>query len=331
MAPADDGPATLREADLFPLAARGLLEAARDYVDLGFILRPRRRSRRLAAEVRGTEDVYACGAEVRRPEEGGPPSITPRCACPSRRPFCKHVLALLQLWVLRPEEFLALERVEERLRRLPSAELAALLCDVAEEGRDLTGALAAATAPSEWDQAPPGACLQEWERFREDSREAGRWPEAALLLGSRIAGPPGSPVPRPGAATAVGLRQLAWWLTLLCADLPEPAIRPWARHLEAQLEAAQLVGGTAAALPPELAPHLARLACALPAGLGGERRWLAAFAAAVPTLAGPFEAQAAALLWDEELAARLAVSPRLPEAAGARCREVLEVFQGAPA
>lgn len=322
-----DAPAPLHEADLLPLAGRGLLEAARDYVDLGFVLAPRRRGARLAAEVQGTEDLYACRVEVRASVDGGAPELGPQCACPSRRPFCKHVLALLLLWARRPEGFESLDDLEVRLRRIPAAELAALCGDAALEHRGLGAALETAAADPDWAAAPPGRCLQEWERFRASGLARGTWPEEALTLGSRIAGAPGSPRVRAAADAALELRQLAWWLTLLSPDLPPAAVRPWVRHLAARLEEAR-GRGPAAALPPEVGVHLASLAGALPDALAAERRDLAGFVAGVPTLAPVFEAQLQVMLWGEELGARLAVAPRLP-ATGARCREALAALREA--
>jgi hypothetical protein len=323
-AAAEDRPAPLHEADLLALGPRGLLDAARDYVDLGFVLHPRRRGCRLAAEVQGTEDLYACRVGV-APVSGGPPRLEPACPCPSRRPFCKHALALLLLWARRPCDFLDLDGLEGRLRRRPAAELAALCCDAALEHRGLGAALETAAAEPDWAGELPGRCLQEWERFRAAAVERGRWPDEALALGARIGGPPGSPARRKGADAALELRQLAWWLTLAAPDLPPPALRPWLRHLEARLGAAR-AGSPDAALPPEVGAHLGALAAALPEAMGAERRALAALVAGVPTLAPVFEAQLEVLLWGEELAARLAVAPRRPDA-GARCREALEALR----
>lgn len=57
--------------------------------------------------------------------------LTPRCTCPAhrRRPFCKHVVATLILWVQSPERFVAGEarpavarqRPESQVRRAPKA------------------------------------------------------------------------------------------------------------------------------------------------------------------------------------------------------------------
>lgn len=322
-----DAPPRLHEADLLSLAGRGLLEAARDYVDLGFVLAPRRRGPHLAAEVQGTEDRYACRVELRGPSAGGAPEMAPECACPSRRPFCKHVLAVLLLWVRSPEAFEPLDDLEARLRRIPAALLAALCCDAALADPGLGAALRAAASDPDWAAAPPGRCLQEWERFRASALARGTWPEDALTLGTRIAGAPGSPRLRAAADAALELRQLAWWLTLLGPDLPPVALRPWLRHLVARLEEAR-GRGPGAALPPEVGVHLAALAGALPEALATDRRDLAAFVAGVPTLAPVFEAQLQLMLWGEELGGRLAVAPRLP-AAGARCREALAALREA--
>jgi hypothetical protein len=315
------GPARLREADLFALAGAGLLEAARDYVLLGRVRRPRRRGARVAAEVEGSDATYVCSADVEALPDAAP-RLLPACDCPSQRPYCKHVLALLHLWATDPDAFACLDDAEARLRTRPAGTLAGLLCGAAMgEGDPLDIALAAA-APLDWATLPSGRCLEAWQDFRADAVRAARWPEAAFSLGLRIAGRPGDQPRRRGADAAVDLRQLCWWLTLVGGDLPDAAVRPWLGQLVAHLESARLAGD-AASLPPELGVWLARLAEALPDAFAADRLWLARFAAAVPTLRPVFEAQTQLLLWTEEVAARVAVAPAVPEEVAVRCRQTL--------
>ena len=323
-------PLALREPDVFSLASRGLLEAALDYVLLGRVRRPRRRGAVIAAEVEGSESTYCARASL---AAGGPVQITPACDCPSQRPFCKHVLALLLLWTREPQAFLSLDTAEAVLARRPAAVVAALLAEAAMGGGDPLEALALAGHPPDWDGLPPGRCLEDWQAFAAWGELHGRWPEAALTLGARIAGPPGRPPTDGGAQAAVVSRQLAWWLTNMTAVLPPPALLPWLSHLAARLEGAAR-RADAAALAPELAVHLARLATALPEERAAERRWLAHFAAAAASLGPVFEAETERLLWSAETAIRLAVSPAVPDAAPGgpatadRCRAVLAVLRG---
>jgi len=316
-------PAELQPADLFPLAAAGLRQAAADYVLLGHVQRARRRGPRIAAEVQGSDAVYACSVDIER--DAGGLRLSPRCDCPSQRPYCKHVLAALQLWSTQPEAFTALDAAEAALRQRPAEDLAELLATLAMGEGDALQTLDQAAAVPDWAALSPGRCLQAWERFRSDALASSAWPAAALDLGLRIAGAPGSTPRHRGADAALPLRQLCWWLTLLLPDLPPPALQPWLRHLCTQLEAARL-GAEPAALPPELGAWLARLAAALPAPVAADRRWLARFAAEVPTLRAVCAAQLQVLLWSEELAVRLAVSPALPEPVAGRCREALDAM-----
>ena len=315
MIPAPDAgagqPAPVRESDVFGLTTPGLLEAARDYVRLDRVHRPRRRAERIAAEVDGTDATYACHADVRR-GAGVAPDIAPNCECPSHRPYCKHVLALLLLWAENPAAFAPLDAWEAELRARSPVELAELLADSAM-GADALQLLAGAAAVPAWLAEPPGRCLQEWGRFRSWAEASGVWPAAALQLGARIAGPPGSPAAAPQvhvAHPAVAARQLAWWLTRMMTVLPEPALLPWVEHLFARLDA--LGRQPREAPPPELGVWLARVAAALPPARDPERSWLARFAAHVPTLAPVFEAELQRARWEAELTLRLAVAPALP-------------------
>lgn len=315
-------PPSLGPAELFALAPAGLLEIASDYVQLGYVRRPRRRGCVLAAEVEGSADVYHCRAEL-RPGEGRP-AILPTCACPSGRPFCKHVLALLTLWSRAPGEFAAVDDLERALAARPGPEVAACLAAVAMEALDPLERLRDAARPRQWEALPPGECLEHWEAFREWASVAGRWPEAALHLGARIAGPPGSPPAGGGAPAAVASRQLAWWLWRMAEGLPPAALLPWLRHLFHRLDAAA-TADDAAALPPELGVYLARLATALPPERAAERRWLVRFAAATQVLAPIFEAEVLRLLWTGELGLRLASAPG--SAAVQRCHLVAEQWR----
>lgn len=322
------GPPALSPTDLFALARRGMLELADDYVRLGRVARPRRRGRRLAAEVEGTDDVYTCRADLWAAD--GRTRVEAWCACPSQRPFCKHVLALLLLWTRSPEEFAALDAWEDALAGRDSRVLAALLADVAMGASDALDGLRRAAEPPDFSTRPPGACLQQWEAFRAAAERAGSWPEAALQLGVRIAGQPGSAPADYGAAAALASRQLAWWLTLMVRPLPAPALLPWLRHLFMRLEAAA-GAGDAAALAPELAVWLARLAASLPAARQSEAAWLARFCAAQPRLRPVCEAELQHLFWGAEVGLRLAVAPALPSAGGEgmpdRCRVLLAALQ----
>lgn len=322
-------PPALGPADLFALAPAPLLEAARDYVLLGRVRRPRRRGCRLAAEVEGSEDVYLCRADL-TPGDGAV-QILPACACPSQRPFCKHVLALLQLWASASQEFVPVDEFEHNLAMLPGPVVASYLADAAMDGLNPLERLRTAARPPEWTAAPPGRCLEEWEAFRTWAATAGLWPEAALALGIRIAGrPDGSPTDH-GVTAAIASRQLAWWLTRMIGVLPPAGLLPWLRHLFRRLDAAA-TSADALALAPELGVWLARVAVALPEERSCERRWLARFAVVTPTLAPVFEAEARRLLWSAEVSLRLAVAPAVPNSAGGgavsgRCRTVLDAFQ----
>lgn len=322
-------PPSLGPADLFPLASSAMLEMAEDYVLLGRVRRPRRRGCRLAAEVEGSEDVYPCRVDVAPADEGI--RLAPWCACPSQRRFCKHVLALLGLWARAPEQFVAVDQLERALATRAAPLVAARFADVAMGGRDPLECMQAAAQPLHYDALPPGRCLEEWEAFRSAAEESGRWPEAALALGVRIAGAPaGMPADR-GAPAAVASRQLAWWLTHMVGTLPPAGLLPWLQHLFRRLEAAA-AAGDGPALAPELGVWLARLAAALPAERSAEGGWLARFAAATPALGPVFEAETERQLWAAEVSLRLAVAPAVPSAGGegvpARCRALLEAMAG---
>lgn len=322
-------PPPLGPADLFALAPRAILEMAEDYVLLGRVRRPRRRGRRLAAEVEGSEDVYPCRVDLTAGDGGI--RIVPSCACPSQRPFCKHVLALVQLWARAPGDFVAVDALERALAAHSADVVAARLADVAMGGCDPLECLQAAARPVDWAALPPGRCLEDWEAFRVWAADAGLWPEAALALGVRIAGAPGGPPTDRGAPAAVASRQLAWWLTRMVGVLPPAGLLPWLRHLFRRLDAAAAAGG-GPALVPELGVWLSRLAAALPAERAAEGAWLARFAAAAPALGPVFEAETARLLWAAEVSLRLAVAPAVPDAsagghaASDRCRAVLDAF-----
>lgn len=304
-------PAALSESQIFGLTSAGMLELARDYVMLGRVHRPRRRGPAIAAEVDGTDATYTCRAEILG-GAGAAPSITPGCDCPSHRPYCKHILALLLLWAGQPAAFAPIDAWEVELHTHAPAELADLLAATAM-GADALHVLQEAAVIPDWPSEPPGRCLQEWERFRTWAEANGQWPEAALDLGARIAGPPGSPGARvapDGVAPALAARQLAWWLTRMLAVLPGPALVPWLEHLFARLNA--LAAGRPESVPPELAVWLARLAAALPEARAPERAWLAHFSAHIPTLGPAFEAELQRARWEAELTLRLAVAPALP-------------------
>lgn len=325
----------LREADLFGLASAGLLELALDYVLLGRVGRARVRGATLAATVEGSQDTYTVRVILQAPERAtdGAPGIQPSCDCPSRRPYCKHVLAVLLLWARDPATFVRLDASEAALRAWPARDLAALLAEAAMDGADLLGVLCAAGRPADWHAMPVGRCLEDWATFLAWAREVGAWPQAAFTLGARIAGPPGSEPLDHGVHAAVASRQLAWWLTCAAPLLPAASVLPWVRHLCARLERAELRGDVAA-LPPELAVWLARAAVALPAARDGERRWLGRFAAGVPALRLVFEGELQRLRWGAEVALRLAVAPAAPEVGGEatadRCRELLAVLRDCP-
>lgn len=330
-------PPPLGEADLFGLASAGLLELAMDYVLLGRVGRARVRGATLAATVEGSQDTYTVRVVLQVPERAGDaraPGIQPSCDCPSRRPYCKHVLAVLLLWARDPAAFVRLDASEAALRAWPARDLAALLAEAAMDGADLLGVLCAAGRPADWNSLPVGRCLEDWAAFLGWAREAGAWPQAAFTLGARIAGPPGSEPVDQGVHAAVASRQLAWWLTCAAPLLPAPSVLPWVRHLCVRLERAELQGDVAA-LPPELAVWLARAAVAMPAARDGERRWLGQFAAGVPALRLVFEGELQRLRWGAEVALRLAVAPAAPEVGGAavaaRCRELLAVLRDCPA
>lgn len=299
------GPARLGEPDLFALAPAKMLEAARDYVLLGRVHRPRRCGALLAGEVEGNDETYPVRATVAAPE--GSTQITPTCPCPSQRPYCKHVLALLWQWADAPESFLPVDIWRADLSGRSADELADLLADIAMGTADPLTLVENAAAGPDWDNLTPGQCLEQWERFRASALEAGRWPEAALDLGKRITGgldrlPVGG-----GPQAAVATRQLAWFLTRIADDLPPPALVPWLRNLEQRLEAADPLEPQA--LPPELGVWVARLAADLPSERGAERRWLARFAATRPALAPVVTAELQRLRWTDEVALRVAVAP----------------------
>ncbi len=300
--PAVGGPARLDEVDLYPLAPPTLLEAGRDYALLGRVRRPRRRGAWLAAEVEGSDEEHLARARLERPEPGAACHVAPACTCPSQRPFCRHVLALLYLWVWRPETFLDVDAWERTLAALPAAHAAAALADAAMGEADALTALRN-LARQDWEAAPPGRVLELWASFRQGAREQGRWPEAALGLGLRIAGAPGDPLP--ADPLAVRARQLAWWLCLLAPELPPPALGPWLERLFALVAAA---GRSGAGLPVEVAVWLARLAVALPEARRAEAGWIARFAAASP-VADVFAAELQRLLWESEVSWRLAAGP----------------------
>lgn len=321
MIPTRDGvaaqPVLLHESHIFGLTTTGMLEMARDYVLLGRVHRCRRRGPRIAADVDGTDATYTCAAEVLPGADGGV-HIDPVCDCPSRRPYCKHVLALLFLWADDPSAFAPVDAWEARLRNHPPAALADLLATLAM-GADPLEVVRAAAATPDWNAEPPGRCLQEWRRFRAWAQECDRWPGAALDLGARIAGPPGSPatsVSASGAHPALAARQLAWWLTRMIPILPEPALLPWLDHLLARLSAFEH-DRLGVSPPPELGVWLARLSAALPASREPERGWLVRFAASFPTLAPVFEAELQHARWEAELTLRLAVAPARPVPAAA--------------
>lgn len=300
------GPASVGDSDLIGLAAPAVLERAGDYVHLDRLYRTRRYGDVLAAEVEGSEDRYACRVEVRR--EAGRLVLRPTCACPSRRPYCAHVLAVLILWGRSPAAFVPLEPGGLALSARPAAALAALLVGCALGGADPLDVVQEAGQGLDWSAQPPGRCLEAWDAFEAGARAAGRWPEAALDLVIRIAGAPGAPQSDRDARAAVTSRHLAWWLVRSAALLPAPALRPWTRKLAARLQTAQ-AGGDTGALPPALGVWLARLAAALPPEVADERHWLAAFTAGVPTLAGVFEAELQRILWTAEVAQRVGASP----------------------
>jgi hypothetical protein len=326
-APELEPPAPLREADLFGLAPAKLLEAARDYVLLGRVHRPRRCGGLLAAEIEGTDDTYPVRATLDAVD--GTLQISPVCPCPSQRPYCKHVLALLWQWVDDRGSFLQVDGWRLALQNRPVPELADLLADVAMGIADPLALVEGSLTP-DWEALTPGQCLERWDQFRASQRDAGRWPEAALALGLRITGPLEQPVSAPSAQAAITARQLAWWLSLVVAELPAPALVPWLRHLEQRLEAADPRDG--AALPPELGVWIGRLAVALPAERAAERRWLARFAAGRETLAPVCEAELQRLRWGDEVAVRVAVAPATVAARDAasvagRCQDALEAMR----
>lgn len=75
-----------------------------EYLARGAVNNPWRSEQVLHAEVKGSgAKPYQVAAEVTDR------SLKPRCSCPAARrsPFCKHVAALLGLWLTRPEDFVA--------------------------------------------------------------------------------------------------------------------------------------------------------------------------------------------------------------------------------
>lgn len=321
-------PAPLGETDLFALAPAKMLEAARDYVLLGRVHRPRRCATLLAAEIEGNDETYPVQATVAAVD--GSTQIAPNCPCPSQRPYCKHVLALLWQWADAPDSFLPVDAWRAQLATRSADDLAHLLADVAMGTADPLALVEGAATGPNWDSLTPGQCLEEWERFRASARAGERWPEAALELGRRITGSLDRPQTGGGAQAAITTRQLAWFLTLLAQDLPPPALVPWLRHLEARLEAAD--PQQAQALPPELGVWLARLAAALPAERGAERRWLARFAAVHPTLAPVVTAELQRMRWSDEVALCVAVAPatvagRTEPSMADRCEEALAAMR----
>lgn len=322
--PAADGPRSLDPAELFGLAPSGLLQAARDYVQLGRVHDPRQRGRTLAAEVDGGDDIYTARVTFAAAEEGATPvvGVVPACTCPSQRPYCKHVLALLWLWAEQPSSFEPIGAWEAVLSGLPAAESAAVLASAAMGQAPALALLRAAACGQDWAAAPPGRCLEAWPAFCATARQRGDWPAAALELGRRIAGTPGS---QPEAGhLGLATRQLAWWLTLVAPHLPAPALTPWLRHLRA------LIAG-AAAPPPEVAVWLARLAAILPEPLAADACWLARFAADTPSLASVFEAELQRQMWEREVTWRLTgggPEGAPPAAALDRLREVARAFRG---
>ena len=315
-------PAPVGDGDLIGLAAPAVLERAGDYVHLERLRRMRRHGQVLAADVEGREDRYACSVEVRR--EADRLVLRPTCSCPSRRPFCAHVLAVLILWGRMPAAFVPLEPGRLALAVRPAADLAALLVGCALGGADPLDVVQAAGRDVDWGGQPAGRCLEAWDAFEASSREAGHWPEAALNLAVRIAGAPGTPAADRDARAAVASRHLAWWLVRAAAVLPAPALRPWTRHLAARLQLAQTITD-AGALPPALAVWLARMAVALPAEVAEERRWFSAFTAGVSTLAGVFEAELQRIFWAAAVAQRVGASPAAVARAEA-CAQALAVF-----
>ncbi len=324
-APADPAtPARLREADLFALAPAKMLEAARDYVLLGRVHRPRRCETLLAAEVEGNDETYPVRATVATAD--GALQIGPTCPCPSQRPYCKHVLALLWQWADAPESFVPVDAWRAQLADHTAGDLAKLLADVAMGTADPLALVEGAAAGPDWEALSPGQCLEDWEHYRASARAGDRWPEAALELGRRITGALDRPHLGGGAQGALTTRQLAWFLTLVAPDLPPPALVPWLRHLEQRLEAAD--PEQPQALPPELGVWLARLAAVLPEERGAERRWLARFAAAHPPLAPVVHAELQRLRWGDEVALCVAVAPatvagRTEPSLSGRCQEAL--------
>ncbi len=320
---APDQPAPLGEADVFGLAPSALLEAGRDYALLGRVHQPRSRGALLAAEVEGSSEVHAVRAEVVRADGSGGPAITPSCSCPAHRPFCRHVLALLFLWVWQPESFLPVGAWEQAMAALPAAESADALARVAMGESDPISALRQGAGVA-WEGAPPGRCLEAWAAFRLAALARAAWPDAALQLAGRIAGTPGAPVsPDP---LGVQARQLAWWLSLVALDLPAPALLPWLRRLFALLEAHRPGGGP---LPTEVAVWLARLAVALPVERWAEVRWLTRFAAATDAVAGVFEAELQRQIWEAEVTWRVAGGAAVaePHAGLRRVRLVWEAYE----
>ncbi len=317
------GPAPVGDSDLIGLAPPPVLERAGDYVYLGRLHRTRRHGEVLAAEVEGGEDRYACHVEVRR--EADRLVVHPTCACPSRRPFCAHVLAVLTLWARSPDAFVPLEPGALALTARPASDLTALLVRCALGVADPLDVLQEAGRGLDWSAQPPGRCLEAWEAFEAGARAAERWPDATLELAVRIGGPPGAPQTDGGAPAAVRSRHLAWWLVRNAELLPAPALRPWTRRLADRLHAAQ-VGGDAGALPPALGVWLARLAAALPPEVADERRWFAAFASGIATLAGVFEAELQRQLWSAQVSQRVGPSPSAA-ARAALCVEALEAFR----
>ena len=308
---------------MFGLAPSGLLEAGRDYALLGRVRQPRIRGAVLAAEVEGSGEVHSVRAEVVRVDGARGPAITPACSCPAHRPFCRHVLALLFLWVWQPEGFLPVGAWERALAALPAAESADALARVAMGEADPISALRQAAGVA-WEGAPPGRCLEVWTAFRLAALARAAWPDAALQLAGRIAGMPGGPVsPDP---LGVQVRQLAWWLTLVAGDLPAPALLPWLRRLFALLDADRPDGRP---LPTEVAVWLARLAAALPAERWAEARWLTRFAAATDAVADVFEAELQRQIWEAEVTWRVAggVAVAEPGAALRRVRLVWEAYE----
>ena len=318
------GPVRLREADLFALAPAKMLEAARDYVLLGRVHRPRRCGSLLAGEVEGNDETYPVRATVAAPD--GATQIAPTCPCPSQRPYCKHVLALLWQWADAPDSFLPVDTWKAELGDRTADELADLLAEVAMGTADPLTLVESAAAGPDWDSLSPGQCLEQWERFRSIARERDRWPEAALDLGRRITGSLDRVPTAGGPQAAITTRQLAWFLTLVTDDLPAPALVPWLHNLEQRLEVAD--SQLAQALPPELGVWLARLAVALPGERAPERRWLARFAAVHPTLASVVTAELQRLRWTDEVALCVAVAPatvagRSQASIADRCLEAL--------